>query len=365
MLAGCPSAQTVPCNNGAICPAGLACTELSSLCGPEAAVEACLGRADHESCEYSDDDVEQAAGACRAGICYECSVDRAGCHYPGWFAMSSPVTEPLLGVWVAAIDDAYAVGPAGQVLHYDGIAWTVADVAGVAPVRFKSIWGSDANNVYAAAESGKIFRTTGDGVWTEVADVGFMLTGISGSSANNVIAGGQGGGVVVRFDGVGWSTLSNPGVLAVNSIWTPGPADVFAPSNRPGEILRYQGTTWSPSRPFLGSDPVLKAIWGTSSADVYAVGERKTMYRFDGTNWSDPVVLPGTLFDAKSIWGSGVGDVFVVGTTGLILRGSADQWMTLPVPTSQPTLWSVSGSSPNNVLVVGDGGVIWRYLGDQ
>ena len=69
-----------------------------------------------------------------------------------------------------------------------------------------------------------------------------------------------------------------------------------------------------------GTSEHLHGVWGTSSSDVYAVGEDGTILRYDGAAWSESV--SGTYPDLFGIWGSSSGDVYVVGDSGTIVRGS-------------------------------------------
>jgi hypothetical protein len=64
----------------------------------------------------------------------------------------------------------------------------------------------------------------------------------------------------------------------------------------------------------------LRAVWGTSPVDVYAVGEEGKVLRFDGAHWT----LLASPTDALliQIWGEpGVGRLYAVGLLTTILRG--------------------------------------------
>lgn len=60
----------------------------------------------------------------------------------------------------------------------------------------------------------------------------------------------------------------------------------------------------------------LRAIWGSSKNDVFAVGFNGTILHYDGSNWSRMWLGgPGNGFmiDLKGVWGSSGSDVFAVG----------------------------------------------------
>jgi len=61
-------------------------------------------------------------------------------------------------------------------------------------------------------------------------------------------------------------------------------------------------------------------VWGTSAADVYAVGAG-TMLHYDGQAWTE---VQSVLQRLAGVWGSSAGDVFTVGSGGTIIRGSVN-----------------------------------------
>jgi hypothetical protein len=82
----------------------------------------------------------------------------------------------LYDIWGSAADDIYAVGYNGNVLHYDGVEWTVEFAGGTSPVFLNSIWGTSADNIYTSGTDGtllhfngtewSVVRTpTGDDLW--------------------------------------------------------------------------------------------------------------------------------------------------------------------------------------------------------
>ena len=59
-----------------------------------------------------------------------------------------------------------------------------------------------------------------------------------------------------------------------------------------------------------GTNAGLLGVWGSSSSDVFAVGDHKTIQHYDGTNWSG--MKGGSEGWYGDVWGSGGSDVFVV-----------------------------------------------------
>lgn len=62
------------------------------------------------------------------------------------------------------------------------------------------------------------------------------------------------------------------------------------------------------------------AIWGTSAADIWAVGTGGAIAHYDGAKWS--LTPSGTKQSLQAIWGSSRDDVWVTSTPGVILRGA-------------------------------------------
>src|SRR5262245_26272268 len=120
-VVGCLGTRTTVCDNGAICPVGLACTgQMPIACGEPANVVACAGKSDHVACSSS----VESMGTCSSGVCSPCSPELVECRYDGWIAMQSATDQELFGVFALAANDVYAIGAAGTVVHYDGRTWT-------------------------------------------------------------------------------------------------------------------------------------------------------------------------------------------------------------------------------------------------
>lgn len=114
---------------------------------------------------------------------------------------------------------------------------------------------------------------------------------------------------------------------------------------------------------------VLGAVWGTSSHDVFAVGDTIILH-YNGSAWT--TMTTGTNYSLRSAWGSSSSDVFVVGYGdysgnggygAIILHYNGSAWTTMTSGTTNP-LYGVWGSSATKVFAVGDGGTILRFDGE-
>ena len=105
----------------------------------------------------------------------------------------------------------------------------------------------------------------------------------------------------------------------------------------------------------------LNAVWGSSSNDVYAVGEGGTILHYDGSSWT--AMASNTNDNLNGVWGSSANDVYAVGLKGTILHYNGQSWSKIDSDVSH-TLWDVWGSSGNDIFVVGSVGVILHYDGN-
>ena len=69
-----------------------------------------------------------------------------------------------------------------------------------------------------------------------------------------------------------------------------------------------------------GTQQHLRDVWGTSTTDVYAVGDSGTILHYDGATWNS--MTSGTSLLLFGVWGMSSSDFVAVGEFGVILRGS-------------------------------------------
>lgn len=367
LLASCLRASSVQCDNGAVCPASLVCTEdPRSLCGPVDQVEACagLGKQDFEECEFSSTE----KGACTRGICIRCTDDLAGCRHDRWVPMTSPVGVDLLSTWVAGVGLAYAGGAEGTLLSYDGQRWSRVEAFPATTFDLTSISGSDPASVFVLTSDSRVFHFDGTS-WSEISPVPTVpLKGLHSAAPGRVVAVGP-LGVVMQFDGAAWTRVDLGQATSLNAVWVSPDADMFAVGNN-SDVAHYTATDdmWSVTRPF--TSPKLYGVWGTGAEDVYAVGQLApaapdnlfaTILHRSGAGWSQVQAIQGS--NLFTVWGSGSEDVYVGGVNGIIVHHDGTSWSRMETPAVAPEIRSIAGSSAANVFAVGGGGVIWHHTG--
>jgi hypothetical protein len=366
LLAGCLQPQSVDCPGGVVCPGGTTCARAPVYCAPPEQIAACDGKnlEDFDRCDFGKDDAGQVIdGACRAGACFACTNDLAGCGAAGWQPMNSGTTATLADVWVGGPALAYAVG-GDLVLSYDGFNWASSTITDLDTVNtgamLVGVWGSDPSNVYIASSAGDVYKAEA-GVWREVETTTYAFTALDGSGPNDVIAVGD--DIVHRFDGTRWTPTELPGRL-LKGVWARSGDDVLAVGYG-GLVMRYT-SAWQPMA--SGVTTQLNAVFG-DAARAFAIGagnssavNTTTVLRLEGDAW-----VPGDVTDAGSrtffgIWATD-SEVIAVGEGAAVARSTDGiAWTTPDLPYGD--LKAIHGSDSRIVFAVGVGGTILRYTGN-
>ena len=288
------------------------------------------------------------------GVAGVSAVTVSGVNALRWSPQTSGTTADLLGIWGSGPADAFAVGRAGTILHYDGTSWS-PQISGT-PEDLLGVWGSGPADVFAVG-AGTILHYDG-GVWSLQlsASIPIPLTGVWGSGPRDVYStlGVPSFGLpIIHYDGSAWSQATT-GPQFLLGVWGSGPADVFA-AGVGGTILHYDGTSWSPQT--SGTSQDLQGLWGSGPADVFAVGAG-TILHYDGKGWTSQTIGAGATSTAlMGVWGSGPADVFAAGAAGTILHYNGATWSLLASGTAQ-SLAGVWGSGAGDVFAVGGAGTI-------
>lgn len=205
------------------------------------------------------------------------------------------------------------------------------------------------------------------------------LPDVWGADANNVFVVGQidesdGGtaSVVLRYDGTVWTQQLRQQNLVLRAIWGSSATDVYAvgfPPFATGAVLiHYDGNQWAPIRNFLSNveEFAFESIWGSSATDIFAVGSafdglfgQALLVHYDGTEWRRMLPPESTSPSLNDVWGSGPTDVYAIGrdevpspAEGVILRYDGAAWSPV-VQEGGLLLNGIWGSSATDVFAVG------------
>ena len=209
--------------------------------------------------------------------------------------------EDLNSVWGSETGGLYAVGNRGTILKYSGVEWEII-TSGCSTDLF-GIWGSAIeNDVYAVGSLGKILHLE-NGEWTNMPN-----------------------GVKKRLEDV-WGTNDGANIYAVGNSWWDEEAGSFRFT-----IIHYDKTAgyWSKMETPVTRCKKLRAIWGSSNTDIYAVGDNGVILHYDGSSWSQ-IEIPGDLeMRLYDVWGSSLDNVYAVGQYGTIIHYNGIEWSINP-----------------------------------
>ncbi len=396
LASGCLKSASQTCVFGDqewVCPVGLACAEPNVFCGRENEVAACAGHDAFAGCTFTPDSAGVAIGSCVKGVCNACQpateADLEGCTYAGWKAMTSPVATQLRGVWVVGRADAYAVGDQA-ILHYDGNRWAAPaglPVLGLGAI-LSAVLARATDDVFVTASgvgglAGDVLHFDG-AAWTVDPSSSLALNAITGSPTGEIFVAGARGtmGVIRKLAGGSW-TESDVGGPALSGVWASAHRAVAVGGQASGVIWRSDsGAAWM-AEVLPPATPGLTAVWGSSDQDIVAVGRagggtQPTILHFDGSSWSKLAACDGSagacidshIMQATTLFavhGTAAGDAYAVGQQGTILHYDGTQWSLVPpsMTPAQADLTAVSASAPAvDVFAVTTSGGIWRNSGD-
>jgi hypothetical protein len=302
----------------------------------------------------------------------------SSCSSGGWCSTFTSSAQPssLLATWGSAWNDVWAIGDGGQILHWNGSTWLRTRDAPDQSLR--AIWGSGPHDVWAvghnlAGFSGLVLHWDGK-AWTTF-DSGTIqpLTGVWASGNGDAVVVVASSGAILRCDRATekCSLDANPMPLSFvdygySGVWGSGSADIWAVGAR-GIVVHWDGHAWSDFTSKSRTTQPLNHVWGTGPKDVWAVGDGGTIDHWNGYGWALTTVGL-TLHDLKSVSGppgaTPLNDAWAVGADGTILRLSNGAWVDAhSTSVATQTLDGVWANAPNDAWAVGDGDVIIHWDG--
>jgi hypothetical protein len=169
------------------------------------------------------------------------------------------------------------------------------------------------------------------------------------------------GDLILHYDGnpaETWTEMTFPPAHPLG-VWGSSSSDVYAVGEpaitfpTSGLVLHWDGTSWSQLT--IPDVPTLRAVWGSGPRDVFAVGGGGTVLHYDGSTWK--IMAAPKTQSLNGVWGTGPGDVFAVGT-GAIMHYDGISWTPMRSDVAA-TLSGVWGQGPS-VFAVGAAGAITR-----
>jgi cysteine-rich repeat protein len=266
-------------------------------------------------------------------------------------------------LWTSG-SEIHVLDDSGHHLRWDGTLFTDSEIA--PDVTGQMTWISN-GTPYVLANltfSSELYRYGGS-EWSILPPQ--MASGYStlqGPSPDDVYWFYESADWLQHWDGKTWDTsFLDTSSLGATSLWMSTPDEMFFVSST--ELTHYASASFDrftvPEANTSVSFPIvlMRAIWGASSANVFAVGDTGLIYRFT-TSWTKQTSpVSAALY---SVWGTGATDVFAVGDNGTIVHFNGTTWSAMTSPTNR-TLKHVWGTSSTDVYAVGDVGTILHYDG--
>ncbi len=174
-----------------------------------------------------------------------------------------------------------------------------------------------------------------------------------------------------------WQVVLDKSVLdrAVLSVWGSGSADVFAVGGPLGNgqeslAIHFDGTSWTELGP--GGTETYWWVSGSGPKDVWMVGEKGRITHWDGSGFTEHT--SGTTATLWGVWAASATDAWAVGGTpeggalapnDIVLHWDGMAWssVTLPKDVEGRAFYKVWGTDSDNLYVVGEFGTIWHKKG--
>jgi len=291
-----------------------------------------------------------------------------------WTAHSSGQANDLFAV-AGAPGDVFAVGAKGTIVHSTdfGASWqAVNNPSGMAPLS--AAWQLPGGvEAWASGETADLLSSSGGASgpfsFVQAPTAGFNLTGFWGSTSGDRYAVGfdRGSGTtefgILHSSGGAFTDVSpdvpGGGLAKSYAVWGSSSADVYVVGDN-GTIMHSSGDPASWGQQQTGVPFALYGVWGSSASDVYAVGTGGCILHSGGGGASSWVArTSNTTVTLRAVWGSSAGDVYAVGDGGTILH-SGDGGVTWDPQTSHAPgaiLYGIFGNDAYDVYAVGQGGI--------
>ena len=255
---------------------------------------------------------------------YRDGASRVMLHKVGetWTRVDQATPRELFNLIAFSPEDAWAVGSAGAIVHWDGERWR--EMTAFSQYRgMLGLWARASDDVWAAG-----------------------LTWDDSHTINTR-------GVVMRFDGTAWREIPSPSRAVMRAV-AGDEHDVWVVGDDGAIVNWHDGV---PQVAASGTTKELDAVWVDAPGTAWVVGDNTTLRLSDGA-WRSVAAPPGTW---RGIWGAGPGDAWAVGDHG-IARLAGETWSAVSGVDARD-LAAVWGSRADDVWAVGDDGVTLHWDG--
>jgi photosystem II stability/assembly factor-like uncharacterized protein len=285
-------------------------------------------------------------------------------------------TDTVRAVWVAdpALNQAFAVGQNGLILHRSGGVWTkeqAKDNGGkVITTNLYAVTAATPDTVYAVGEAGVILRRAG-GTWTMEGSELMTTVALFGAAVvdtGEVVVVGD-GGLIARRQTTGIYVAEDTSALPGASFRAVagGSLDKLVAVGMGGVIADRTGGKWQTDPGPIGATDNVNFYAISMGADgVFVAGEYGRVLRRDMTGWLREATLaptPPAITHFYGLSNPAAGELFAVGSGGVVQRRDAKtQMWTLEGSGVSGDLYGVSGMALDSAVAVGVMGTVLKHL---
>lgn len=296
---------------------------------------------------------------CVSGVHEWCDEDCWICHDKAFidglhatqFSYIYPYKEYVF-VWGTSENDIY-VNLGGRIAHYGASGWDYP----TPPETLSRISGASATDVFGITQnSHKLIFYDGD-TWSTTDDAPIVApTSLWGSSRNDIHL--VGGRKIQHYDGQNYEVYGSSGISVsdLQGVWASAPNNAYAVGSAPG-LFHYTGDFWMRVPEVTAN---LNGIWGSSETNIFAVGDSGYVYHYNGFAWSRDQIpaAPAPLLYAVS--GRTSDEIYVIGEgggIGWVLRYENSSWYGLKHLSNPRSLLVL----PDYIYVGTYNGSVWRF----
>ncbi|WP_257457841.1 WD40/YVTN/BNR-like repeat-containing protein [Archangium lipolyticum] len=251
-------------------------------------------------------------------------------HWNGtaWSVKEAGTSVDLHAVWAVDQANAWAVGEQGVVLKWNGATWSRVDVG--SKESLISVWASAPSDVWVVEDS----YPYGDGLlhfdgreWKRrVSNARSQPMRVWGTGPSDVWVTLQRDGELMHWTGASWRTetleIGSYPTCEELGAWGAGDLLVLCDVAYKKRVALKGTGGWKllpMDEDTLDASYAWNGIWAAGS-ELWAVGNYGRVHRFDGKAWTEELGEDLDLPDLNDVWGSSGADVWAVGDEGLVIR---------------------------------------------
>lgn len=300
-------------------------------------------------------------------------------HYDGKaFTTSYSGNTPVGSFNGVSKDDVWVSGSDGMLLHWDGAAWTQVPtglgrgfLGAVKALASNDVWWWAMSN---SSASSAFMHWDGASLTTTRVDT----TALGAFLYSATIIDGRwwmvgGAGAVYTKAGDGIQAIVNPQVMNLTSMW--GTADDNMYFTTGGRVLRWDGRATKEFRPQVAASAI-DGIRVDGRDELFGVGFEvsadRTSYHanafhFDGTSWTRAQLATAPIAEHRyftKVRALGPGEAIAVGYGGLAFRYADGAWTPIATNTTAD-LMGIWGPDADHLWIAGTNGTLLQWTRDQ